>query len=156
MSPTRFLKTIFQFCVRVFELCRQQRELSAFLLDPYTTVKKMQIQSKTPGHSMIYKRCSGLMVRSYSFFHEWLENLRTILLQVITSNLRENVTFYCLFAWSLLQSRRTCARLQQICFEGKRKKITYRIQKYILLFVKYVSQYTMRLIRQLRRDFGKH
>ena len=41
-------------------------------------------------------------------------------------------------------------------FRGKKKKITYRIQKYILLFVKYVSQYTMRLIRQLRRDFGKH
>lgn len=40
-------------------------------------------------------------------------------------------------------------------FQGKKKKITYCIQKYILLFVKYVSQYTMRLIRQLTRAFGK-
>lgn len=40
MSLTRFLKTLFKFCVRVFELCRQQRELSTFLLYPYTTVKK--------------------------------------------------------------------------------------------------------------------
>lgn len=49
MSPTRFLKTLFKFCVRVFELCCQQRELSAFLLDPYTTVKKCKYNQRNLG-----------------------------------------------------------------------------------------------------------
>ena len=39
----------------------------------------------------------------------------------------------------------------------KGKKITYHIQKYILSFVKHAClTYTMQLIRQLRRDYGKH
>lgn len=49
MSPTRFLKTLFKFCVRVFELCCQQRELSAFLLDRYTTVKKYKYNQRNLG-----------------------------------------------------------------------------------------------------------
>ena len=49
MSPIRFLKTLFKFCVRVFELCRQQRELSTFLLHQYTTVEKCKYNQRNLG-----------------------------------------------------------------------------------------------------------
>lgn len=106
---------------------------------------------------MIYKRCSELMVRSYSFFHEWLENLRTILLQVRNNEqFEEKCHFLPPFRMVFVAKQAHVRKIIVDLFRGKEKKITYRIQKYILLFVKYVSQYTMRIIRQLRRDFGKH
>lgn len=103
---------------------------------------------------MIYKRCSGLMVRSYSFFHEWLENLKTF----ITSNneqFEEKCHILLLFRMLFVAKQAHVRKIIVDLFQRKKKKITYCIQKYILLFVKYVSQYTMRLIRQLTRDFGK-
>lgn len=99
---------------------------------------------------MIYKRCSGLMVRSYSFFHEE-DNFITSHNEQFVEKCHILLPFRMLFVAKQAHVRKIIVDL----FQGKKKKITYRIQKYILLFVKYVSQYTMRLIRQLRRDFGK-
>ena len=83
----------------------------------------MQIQSKKPGHSMIYKRCSELMVRSYSFFHEWLENLRTILLQVRNNEqFEEKCHFLAPFRMVFVAKQAHVRKIIVDLFRGKRKK----------------------------------